>query len=166
MPTQPTYCWLHSTYSVGARYETVQALLSVLPTFVSSPNFCQFTQLLSVFPTYYTLGCTKEPRGFWGLVAVAFTHVGAECVGGPWDFEGFLFFFDAPDNTSLFKIEESIILWDHPQSLCQFSHRTKTIRTIKFPLQLYSVHRSAGGKTGTVCLPAKIFFFGIKICWI
>ena len=61
-------------------------------TFVSSPNFCQFTQLLSVFPTYYTLGCTKEPRGFWGLVAVAFTHVGAECVGGPWDFEGFLFF--------------------------------------------------------------------------
>ena len=75
-------------------------------------------------------------------------------------------FFDAPDNTSLFKIEESIILWIHPQSLCQVSHRTKTIRTIKFPLQLYSVHRSAGGKTGTVCPPAKIFFFGIKTCWI
>ena len=43
---------------------------------------------------------------------------------------------------------------------------TKTIRTIKFPLQLSSVHRSAGGKTDTVCRPAKIFFFGIKICWI
>lgn len=23
---------------------------------------------------------------------MAFTHVGAECVGGPWDFGGFLFF--------------------------------------------------------------------------
>ena len=80
-------------------------------------------------------------------------------------FWGLFVFFDAPDNTSLFKIEESIILWVHPQSLCQVSHRTKTIRTIKFPLQLYSVHRSAGGKTGTVCLPAKIVFFGIKTCW-
>ena len=158
MPTQPTYCWLHSTYSVGARYKTVQALLSVLPNFCQffaetsvsfCRNFCQFLQkLLSVFCRngLYPCWCRmcRGAVGFWGLFV----------------------FFDTPDNTSLFKIEESIILWDHPQSLCQFSHRTKTIRTIKFPLQLYSVHRSAGGKTGTVCLPAKIFFFGIKICWI
>ena len=38
MPTQPTYCWLHSTYSVGARYETVQALLSVHPTLSVQPQ--------------------------------------------------------------------------------------------------------------------------------
>ena len=132
-------------------------------TFVSSPNFCQFTQLLSVFPTYSSRGLLMCFVPTWAVLTGWLWHVptrfyGLKSIFVPWDFEGFLFFFDTPDNTSLFKIEESIIFWDHPRSLCQFSHRTKTIRTIKFPLQLYSVHHSAGGKTGTVICLLKYSF--------
>ena len=58
-------------------------------TSVSSPK------LLSVFYRYFCQFFADTSvsfcRNFCPVFAeMAFTHVGAECVGGPWDFEGFL----------------------------------------------------------------------------
>ena len=70
MPTQPTYCWLHSTYSVGARYETVQALLSVHPLLSVQP-------LLSVHPTL-----SVQPQLDLKLVPrLHFANVGSDKLG-------------------------------------------------------------------------------------
>ena len=39
---------------------------------------------------------------------MAFTHVGAECVGGPWDFEGFLFFLMHPTIHPYSKLRKAL----------------------------------------------------------
>ena len=39
---------------------------------------------------------------------MAFTHVGAECVGGPWDFEGFLFFLIHPTIHPYSKLRKAL----------------------------------------------------------